>query len=124
MSKKGQPYQTYGFKPDPLILPILNVMWSVGITTRASCHGHIRGERMTGPYLSFEATCKTQRFLKRIGVMKWFLTRSWKVIETFDTGAEWINLYSDDIYIKELVFGLRFVRVTLRWDIFVMSKLV
>ena len=79
---------------------------------------------MTGPYLSFESTHKTQRFLKRMGIMKWCLTRSWKVIETFDTGAEWINLYSDDIYIKELVFGLRFVRVTLRWDIFVMSKLV
>ena len=124
MSKKGQPYQTYGFKPDPLILPILNVMWSVGITTRASCHGHIRGERMTGPYLSFESTHKTQRFLKRMGIMKWCLTRSWKVIETLDRGTKWINLYGNDFCKKELVFGFRFVRTTLRWDIFVMSKLI
>ena len=79
---------------------------------------------MTGPYISFESTCKTQRFLKKIGLMKWCLFRSWKVIENFDRGTKWINLYGDDIWIKDLVFGLRFVRMTLRWDIFVMSKLI
>ena len=56
--------------------------------------------------------------------MKWCLFRSWKVIENFDRGTKWINLYGDDIWIKDLVFGLRFVRMTLRWDIFVMSKLI
>ncbi|MDY7540735.1 hypothetical protein RGU72_21045 [Undibacterium sp. 5I1] len=118
MSNKGQPYKQT-FRADLLIEPLLKTIWSAGIESRGSCHGHLRDGKFSNPYISIFYSLESIKFIREIERYKFFLFLKWETIVCSDDGQRWTNLFA--AMYKRDIRNKRVYRAALIWDVYVLS---
>lgn len=125
--RRGQPYQTLGsFRADRFIAPLVDSLNQAGVVTRGCCHGHVRGDTITAPYVSFATSFFGLEFLNRVERFGFLLIMEWVVTTVTDPENKdqptWFSLFTSNSLIRRA--GNKWLyRLAINWDARVLALL-